>query len=124
MMGHIESVVHIDDNSSHWVASPVRGMKLQWDAVTIEERENETLSWRSLPDSTVYNEGSIYFKNAPSGWGTELEISIKYRVPGGTVGAAAASLLNGITRQQIEKDLQQAKRFLEAGEVVEVAARR
>src|SRR6266853_706499 len=52
-MRHIESVTVQDDLHSHWVFKTPGGKKLEWDSEIIERRENEMISWRSLPGADV-----------------------------------------------------------------------
>ena len=56
-MRHLESVTVQDDLHSHWVAKTSGGKKLEWDAEIIEERQNQMISWRSLPGADVDNAG-------------------------------------------------------------------
>src|SRR5215831_7850001 len=69
-MRHLESVTVRDDLHSHWVVKTLGGKTLEWDAEIIEERENDMISWRSLPGADVDNAGSVWFTRVPAGKGT------------------------------------------------------
>jgi uncharacterized membrane protein len=117
-MHHLQSVTVTSDQRSHWVARAPRGLTtLEWDAETTEDRENELIAWRSLPDADVDNQGVVRFQDAPDGRGTEVHVSIQYRPPAGAIGDALARLLNPISSQLIKEDLRRFKRLLETGEI-------
>jgi len=65
--------------------------------------------------------GSVHFRAAPSGRGTEVRVSLKYDPPAGKVGAALARLFGQSPQRQIEADLAKFKSLLEAGEVASTA---
>jgi uncharacterized membrane protein len=83
----------------------------------VEERENELISWQSLPGADVDNRGSVYFREAPAGRGTEVKVKLEYYPPGGVAGVAFAKLFNKVTAQQIKEDMRRFKQVLEAGEI-------
>jgi uncharacterized membrane protein len=113
---HVESVTLVDDNRSHWVVKGPGGRTMEWDAVIHNEVENERIAWRSLPGGDVDHAGTVLFKDALGGRGTELRLELQYNPPGGAVGAAAAALLGQEASQQIREDLRRLKRLLESGE--------
>lgn len=116
-MKHLETVQGVGENQTHWVAKGPLGVTVSWDAQTIEERENELISWRSLPGSDVDNWGTVRFKQAPGGRGVEVHIKLDYNPPGGVPGVAFAKLFNRVMAQQIKEDVRRFKQFLEAGEI-------
>lgn len=113
---HLQSVQTIDSNRSHWVAKAPLQKLVEWDAEITEERENEVLSWHSLPGADVNNAGTVRFRELPGERGTEVHVSLEYHPPGGVVGAALAKLFNTITTQRLREDLRHFKQLLEAGE--------
>jgi uncharacterized membrane protein len=64
-MHHLEDVRELGGNRSHWIARAPLGMRVEWDAEIINERENELIAWRSLPGSDVDTAGSVHFSPAP-----------------------------------------------------------
>jgi uncharacterized membrane protein len=115
-MTHLESVTETDSKHSHWVAQGPMGLKARWDAEIITERENELIGWRSLPGSTVATAGSVHFRPSPAGWGTQIDIVLKYEPPAGKVGVMIARLFGRSPRQEISCDLQRFKELLESPE--------
>lgn len=116
-MHHLLSVRVLDERRSHWEAKGPAGSRASWDAEIIDERPNELIVWRSLPDSEVPNDGSVRFAQAAAGRGTEVTVTLAYRPPFGSVGAAFAKLLGEEPDQQVREDLRRFKAMMEAGEV-------
>jgi uncharacterized membrane protein len=90
---------------------------LEWDAELTQEKENELIAWRSLPDSTIENRGSVRFRELPYDRGTEVKVTFAYDPPGGIIGEKFAQLANGVTAATIEEDIRHLKQILEAGEI-------
>src|SRR5205085_6473907 len=116
-MRHVDSVEVRDDLHSHWKVTTVAGKVVEWDAEIIEKRENEMISWLSVPGADVDNAGSVWFTPLPGGNGTMVRVSLKYVPPAGKTGALIAKLFRGDAETEIEEDLQSLKRFLETGEL-------
>jgi uncharacterized membrane protein len=116
-MTHLESVTNLGNLRSHWVARAPLGITVAWDAEIITEKENELIGWRSLPGSLVDNAGSVHFRRAPGGRGTEVKVSLKYDPPAGKVGATIARLFGAAPEQQIQDELRRLKQLMETGEI-------
>jgi len=119
-MKHLEQVEPFDEKRSRWTARGPLDLKIEWDAEIYEERENELISWRSLPGAQVENSGTVRFTDAPGGRGTEVKIRLKYHPPGGSASAVVARLLGEEPGIQVLDDLRRFKEMLEAGEVANV----
>jgi uncharacterized membrane protein len=117
-MRHLESVTVTGERRSHWVATAPGGKTVEWDAETVEDRENELISWRSLPGSDVYNAGTVSFHPAPGGRGTEVRVTLEYDPPFGKLGSKIAMLWREEPGQQAMDSLRQLKQVLETGEVL------
>jgi uncharacterized membrane protein len=117
-MSHLESVQSTGGNRSHWVARGPAGVRVEWDAETIEDRPNELIAWRSVQGSDVDNQGWVEFEPAPGGRGTIVRVNIQYNPPGGRIGAGIAKLLGKEPGQQVQDDLRRFKQIMEIGEVV------
>jgi len=115
-MHHVQSVQRQGQSHSHWVVNVSPKLTLEWDAETTEARKNEVIGWRSLPGTTVENQGEVRFKPAPGQRGTEVHVTIAYQPPGGIIGETFARFIKGITEQQIKEDIRRFKHVLEAGE--------
>jgi uncharacterized membrane protein len=116
-MNHLESVTVQDGNKSHWVAKAPFGKTVEWDAEILNEVPSELIAWKSLQGADVDSTGSVTFKPAPDGRGTEVHVSLSYQPPLGQVGAALAKFFGEEPNQQVDDDLRHFKNLMEAGEV-------
>ena len=74
-MKHLKSVTVMNStNRSHWVANAPLGNSVEWDATVIDDRENQLISWASVPGADVENSGFVRFQAAPPGRGTEVKV--------------------------------------------------
>lgn len=117
VMRHLERVTDQGGGRSHWVAKGPAGTKVEWDAELTQEVENALIGWRSVGDSSVPNEGTVRFKPAPGGRGTEIHVSLSYHPPLGALGANVAKLFGEEPSLQIAEDLRRYKQRLETGEI-------
>jgi uncharacterized membrane protein len=117
-MKHVKSVRDDGGNRSHWVVKAPAGRTVEWDAMIHNEFENEMIAWRTLPGAHVDHAGSVWFKDAPGGRGTELKVELQYNPPAGALGAVLSKLWGEEPSQQIEADLHSLKQILEAGEIL------
>jgi uncharacterized membrane protein len=117
-MRHLESVTVTDPTHSHWVAKGPAGKSVEWDAEITDERENELISWRSLPGADVPNSGTVRFQKAPADRGTEVHVQLSYDPPLGKLGAKVAALFREAPGQQITDDMRHFKQIMEIGDIV------
>lgn len=114
---NLERVTPLDDRRSHWVVKGPGNTTVEWDAEIFNEKENELIAWRSLPDrAEVTNAGSIHFEPAPDG-GTKVSVTVNYNPPGGTAGFLVAKLFGEEPGQLIELNLKRLKQLVETGEI-------
>jgi uncharacterized membrane protein len=117
-MRRLVSVTTLDEKRSRWVAKGPAGRTVTWEAEMIHERPNELIAWKSLPGSEVHNAGTVRFEPEPAGRGTFVRVNLEYEPPGGVLGALVAKLFGEEPRQQLQNDLYQFKRIMEAGELL------
>jgi uncharacterized membrane protein len=117
-MAHLRSVRTDGPTRSHWEARGPAGSTVRWDAEIVEDREDEVISWRSVGDADVENTGSVRFRDAAGGRGTEIVVELHYRPPGGKAAAVVAKLLGEEPNQQLRDDLRRFKQVMEVGEIV------
>jgi len=65
----------------------------------------------------VRNAGSVHFRDAAGGRGTELRVVLEYDPPAGRLGAAVATLLGEEPNVQVREDLRRFKQLVETGEI-------
>jgi uncharacterized membrane protein len=119
-MAHLETVTTHDAQRSHWVAKGPAGTQFEWDAEVTEDRPNELIGWRSLPDAQVQNQGMVRFQPAPGNRGTVVGVTMQYDPPAGPLGAGIAKLFGEEPKQQVDSDLRRLKQKLEAGEIATI----
>ena len=117
IMPHLESVSVVDASRSHWVAKAPMGKSVEWDAEIINEEPGRMIAWRSVEGADIPNAGSVWFRELPSGRGTEVRVSLEYRPPAGLLGTAFAKLLGEEPGVQVRDGLRHFKNLMEAGEV-------
>ncbi|HET9370662.1 MAG TPA: SRPBCC family protein [Vicinamibacterales bacterium] len=121
-MRHLRSVTETSARESHWVAMGPGGLAVEWDAEIINDVENETLAWRSLPGGDVVSAGSVNFDTVRDGRSTQVTVHLQYAPPAGRAGALIASLFGREPTQTVREDLRRFKRLLEAGEAPRTSA--
>src|SRR3989454_2508317 len=89
-MNHLVEVRQLDNRRSHWVATAPAGRTVEWDAEIINEIPGELIGWRTIGDADVVSAGSVRFKPAPNGRGTEVRVRLQYDAPAGKLGSMVA----------------------------------
>lgn len=117
-MQHLDSVVILDDKRSKWTAKAPAGVKVEWEAEIVEDKENEVIAWRSLPGAQVENSGRVTFQPAPKERGTEVKVVLDYKPPAGSLGAAIAKFTGEEPGEQVREDLRHFKMLMESGEII------
>ncbi len=122
-MKHLQRV-DVDETTggkrSHWVAKAPFGREIAWNAEITEDRENELISWRSLPGSLVGSTGTVRFVDAPNTLGTIVHVLMQYNPPGGSLGAVIARMFGEEPGQQLRSDLRNFKMMMETGEIATI----
>ena len=116
-MAHVRSVQRHGAGRSHWVVAGPRGTVIKFDAQITVDRPNEMIGWQTLPGAAVHHRGYVKFVPAPGGRGTEVHVALEYEPPGGEAGKLLGNLLGGVTEQQIQEQIRNFKRIMEAGEI-------
>jgi uncharacterized membrane protein len=119
-MSHLLAVQVIDRQRSHWKARGPAGSDVEWDAEIIHEEPNALIGWRSIEGAEVDHAGSVHFRPATGGRGTELKVILRYDPPAGKLGAAVAKLFGKDPGHEVQEDLRKLKQLLETGEVARV----
>jgi uncharacterized membrane protein len=111
------SVEIIDDKRARWMLRTPLGFKLTWTTEITIDRPNEMIGWRSIGRSHLDNAGYIRFDRATGGRGTVVNVALQYNMPGGSLGAALATLFGARPGSYIEEALRKFKQLMEAGEI-------
>lgn len=117
IMEHVRSVDASAYPKVRWKVEGPGSVEISWDAEVHNEIENELIAWRSLPGAELNSAGSVHFKDAPGGRGTEVIVNLQYWMPSGWIGEAFAKLFGRDPETEIESGLIRLKQLLEAGEL-------
>ncbi|MCU1226106.1 MAG: cyclase/dehydrase [Edaphobacter sp.] len=115
-MSHLKSVRVLDGQRSEWVARGPMDREVRWNAEITEERQNERISWRSLPGSEIENSGSVTFRPDPQNRGTFVTAEVQYSLPGGPAAVGLATALGKHPEFVVREDLRRFKALVETGE--------
>ena len=116
-MHNLEKVEVHDDKRSHWWTKGPAGSTVDWEAEIINEIPYELIGWRSIDGSKVDNAGSVHFKPATGGRGTEVKVVLRYDPPAGVIGAVVSKILGEDPAMNVQEDLRRLKMLVEAGEL-------
>ena len=112
-MTHLEQVIDLGNQHSHWVAKGPAGIPVEWDAEIINDVPNKVIGWRSLPSSDFVTAGSVHFDGSGDGRSTLITVHLQYAPPGGKLGKLVAQLFGDDPSQAIAEDLRRLKRLLD-----------
>ncbi len=115
-MQSIKEIRILDERRSHWVVQAPAGKTAEWDSLITEDRPNESISWESVPEARIRHSGSVRFRDAPAGRGTEVVATLAYDPPAGALGKAFAKLFQREPKVQMRQDLRRFKQLMETGE--------
>jgi uncharacterized membrane protein len=108
-----------DHVRSQWTVELPAGRTATWTAEIVLDEPERVLAWR-VDEGPVPHEGRIEFRPAPNDTGTEIQVGLRYKLPGGRLGKAAAKALGDEPDQVLRTTLRSVKSLLECGEVVRV----
>ena len=115
VMEQIADVRWSGPDRAHWRVKTPLGKSFEWEAWTVEDRENEGLRWESLPGAEVPSDGSVEFRRVP-GRGTMVVLRLRFDPPGGAIGDALARLWGMSPATLAVKALDRFKEMAEASE--------
>lgn len=117
VMENIERIEVRDANQSHWVVQGPFGKTVEFDSVLTNEEPGRHFAWHSVEGSGFDNAGTVTFREAPGGRGTEVHVLMAFNPPGGMLGRTVAGLVMKDPAVMLRQDLKRVKMKLETGEV-------
>lgn len=112
-MSHVKEITTREDVSTWKVAGPA-GSTVEFQSRLIQDIPNESIAWRTLPDSQVQSAGFVRFDQNRDG-STRVTVQMTYVPPAGALGHAVAQLFGVDPRQAMNEDLIRLKSLLEEG---------
>ena len=116
-MENIERIEMLEGDRTHWVVKAPAGSTVEWDSIVTDESPDERIAWSTTDDSSIRHSGSVEFRDAPGGRGTQVVATIVYDPPGGAIGKAIAKLFQREPKVQARRDLRRFKQLMETGEI-------
>ncbi|MBB3263479.1 putative membrane protein [Azospirillum sp. OGB3] len=114
---HLDAVEILSDTESRWKAHGPGGVPVVWNSRLDKVRENELITWHTLEGADLPHRGTVLFRPAPGGRGTEVSLTLAYHPPGGAGGDAVSRLFGAAPEQQAREALRRLKRIMEVGEL-------
>ena len=116
-MSHVSSVRIIDATHSEWTMSLPGGYTFQYVGEVYEDLPDSGFKWRSVEGSPITVNGSVRFREAHGGKGTQVISGVRFSREGGTLlGKLAAPL----AQYRVHSDLARFKGLMETGEIATV----
>jgi uncharacterized membrane protein len=112
----VESISVMPEGRWRWRLKPVKSAQLTWDTKAIKSEPPNFMSWKSVPSAPLDHAGSITFKDAPAGRGTEALLTLAWIAKGGVLQALSGVIGKGAGWHASEA-LRRAKQLLETGEL-------
>jgi len=113
---HFAEVTPRDERTADWIAHGPTGGTYRWRTEVGESNANE-LRWSSLEGADVANVGTLAFRPAPGGRGTELHLDVRFDPPRGIVARAVSKLFRIVPREIVRKALYQFRALAMTGEI-------
>jgi uncharacterized membrane protein len=110
---HLEKVEPLDAKRSRWTAKAFDRMPIVWDAEVISEVPYQTIGWKTVDGERFQHAGSVTFKPAASGRGTEVRVHLQYAAPGGRAASWLAWLAGEDPARLTHEGLRALKRRFE-----------
>ena len=114
---NVRAVEREADGTYRWTIATLGDRTIEMRTRNTVERENEEIRWVSAEGSPVDTEGRVTFRDAPADRGTEVTLTMRYRLPGGELGRLAAKALGRSPGVQARRSAKRLKMLLETGEI-------
>lgn len=110
-MTNIEEVRSTGPGTTHWRVKGPLGVKMEFDAETTQEEENQALGWNSVGDN-VETSGQVRFQEiGPER--TRVEVTMNYAdPPGGKIGEVGSKIVAN-PQVMVDQDLYNFKEIIE-----------
>jgi uncharacterized membrane protein len=121
-MQQIKSARRIDDLRTRWVRPhPVAGT-LEWTTEFTEDIPTKLIAWRTAPGTHSNYEltGRVEFHVVPNNRGTQVTLTLRYRLHAGLLHAGAATIIGENPEQEMRENLRHFKMLMEAGEIATI----
>jgi uncharacterized membrane protein len=111
-MPHVRSVTRQGNNRWHWTVDGPMGSSVEWDALVDARAKDNVISWHSISNPTVGNQGAVRFDELSPEM-TRITATIQYEPPAGILGETVAQLFSNPS-QMVKDSLFKFKNVLES----------
>jgi len=108
---HLDTVEDLGNGNNRWSIKTLVG-ELSWESEILEDKENESIRWRSVPGARVINSGVLSLK--PEGDATEATVEIHYTPPREHDSFMEDKVLEVIADMELKDDLRNLQRIMES----------
>lgn len=119
-MPDIEDIDVITPLRSRWTVKAPFGRTRSWTSFITADVPNERIAWESEVGAEVPNFGSVQFRDAPDGRGTEVSAMIAYQPPFRALGRVLGAVLTSAPEQQMRDNLRRLKQIMETEQTTEL----
>jgi uncharacterized membrane protein len=100
---------------------PVAGT-LDWTSEFTEDVPGKVIAWRTAPNthSNYDLSGRVEFHAVPNNRGTQVTLTLRYRLHAGLLHAGAATIIGENPEQEMRENLRHFKMLMEAGEIATI----
>jgi uncharacterized membrane protein len=116
IMAHFAEITPAPENGLHWRVRLPMGRAVEWDSETDETREGEYIHWRTRPNASLRNRGSLTLRPAPRDLGTEATLRMSFDT-GAPLGRGLSKLIGSVPSLLAERALARFKSLVETGEI-------
>ncbi len=121
---HVVSVIPQSGNVSHWIMGDPddpNSKRVEFDSEVYEQTPGSRIAWRSI-SGDVDQTGEVNFVPIQKGEfsGTRVTLIEVMKVPGGSLGNAAAATAKRSPQQTVIENLRHFKQLVESGEIPSV----
>jgi uncharacterized membrane protein len=113
---NIESITPLPDHKWRWLLRAVGSVEFTFETEPILNDRPHTMSWKTVQEAPLEHAGSVTFRQAPGGKGTEVQLTISWLTTSALTGAVLPFLGKG-SDWHASESLRRAKQLLEAGEL-------
>jgi uncharacterized membrane protein len=122
-MSNVRDVTSTSADRSHWVVAGPAGAPIEWDAIVTNYSPNQSLGWKTTPESAIQHTGIVRFEPNANG-GTRVDVRMSYNPVAGALGHGVAALFGADPKSEMDQDLARMKTMLETGIPAHDAARK
>lgn len=110
---HLDSVKDLGNGHNRWTIKTPMG-QVSWESEITEDKENELIRWRSVPDSRVENSGYLSLAEKEGGDATNATVELRYKPPKDHDSFLEDEMLEVLADVQLKDDLRNLKHIMES----------